>query len=149
MREGARAPLDVVEMDVEERDHVAGLDLEQRVEAVAARRLEDRVLREQLQRGVVVGITGPLGDLGQALVRLEHADHVGVEAADHPVGLRPAAVLDVVDEHVEVHRLALRRRGRRGRLVVAAEIATGEQQQGQYEGRCQRQLASLGAPLTL
>ena len=108
--EQARPVVDVVEVDVEEHDDLAGAHLDERVPALGSRRLVDRIPRQDLQAGVVVLVAGVLGDLGQAVVRLQDADDVGVDVADHRVGRAIAAVLDVVDEDVEGNRLA----GRRG-----------------------------------
>ena len=76
--EQLRPVLHVVEMDVEERDDLTRPDLDQRVPTLGTRRFVDRVLREELQAHVVVRVPGVRGDLGQAVVRLEHADDVRV-----------------------------------------------------------------------
>ena len=62
--------------------------------------------------------------------------------ADHAVGVRPASVLDVVDEHVEVDRLALS--GRRPGVVVAADLTAADDQRAHDQGRGHREHA--GAP---
>ena len=122
-----RAPIDVIQMLVEERDHVTRSHLDQPVEPVSAGGLVDRVLREQLQRHVVVRVARVARDLREPVVGLEHADDVGVHLPHHAVGVRPAPVLDVVDEQVELNRLSGRTRGRSGRRlglrISAAEVA--------------------------
>ena len=105
---------DVVEMGVEDATAYPRLDLDEGVEAVGPGRLEDRELREQLQAHVVVGVAGPSGDCGEPVVGLQHPDDVGVERGDDLVGRGFAAVLDVVDEHIELHGCPGRRRPRLG-----------------------------------
>ena len=58
-----RSVLHVVEVGVEERDRVPGLDLDQCIQAIGAGRLVNWVFRKQLKSDVVVRVAGLLGDL--------------------------------------------------------------------------------------
>ena len=74
----------VVEVRVDDRHDVAGLDLDQCVESVGVRGLEDRVLRQQLEADVVVRVAGVARDHGQPVVRLEDPDDVGIRPTGSP-----------------------------------------------------------------
>ena len=99
----------------------------------------DRVLRQQLEAEVVVRVAGPLGDLREAVVGLEHADDVGVDVLDHRVRRLVPAVLDVVGEDAEVHRLA-------GREPGVLDVARADP--GTRAGRRSARSRSARAPRT-
>ena len=148
--EPVRPVLHVVEVRVDHRDGLARPDLDPGVETVRAGRLEDRVLRQDLQSDVVVRVVGRGGDLGEPVVGLEHADHVGIEVGQHRVGGGGAAVLHVEDEQVERHR---RGRGGGGRRLLRrvgvgpARAAPEECAAGQRQTREESSRASHGWPI--
>jgi hypothetical protein len=96
--ESVGSVLDVVEVRVDHGHRLTRPDLDERVEPLSLRGLEDWVLGQDLEPDVVVGVPGPLGDLGEPVVGLQHADDIGIEVGHHGVGRRAAAVLHVEDQ---------------------------------------------------
>ena len=119
--------LDVVEVGVDHRQGLAWPDLDEGVEAVGPGRLEDRVLRQDLQADVVVGVAGRLRDLGEPVVGLQDAHHVGVQVGHHGIGGLAAAVLHVEDQQRQRDGFGCRSRGGRRLRSCLARPSEPEQ----------------------